>query len=223
MKLYIYSYDTKGRVIEMKEYNPSHSEDFVPQKETRKDELFLTVHYKYNDKSQVIQQTFIGGVGNVGKYGYYNFPLLYEAVYLEKEQSTQVYYTYDKKGRIKEIYTYDNNTDPKKPLYMKAVYYYHPTKDYVEKSENFYEVDSGINDFPTKQWVSYFNEQGDIIKREFILNKFKNATIDTVTRYYEYEYDQYNNWIKCYLYLEGTKVVDDPSLIAERKIEYYKD
>ena len=60
---------------------------------------------------------------------------------------------------------------------MKAVYYYHPTKDYVEKSENFYDVDSGINDFPTKQWVSYFNEQGDIIKREFILNKFKNATI----------------------------------------------
>lgn len=221
--IYKYSYDEKGRPKEIKEYNPSHLEDFTPLNHAKEEDLLLTTIFHYNDKDQVIKQSIIGGTKFVGRFGYYDYTFLYASLHLEKGQLDHVFYNYDDKGRIKEAFVYDFSDEEIKPIFMKAVYQYHPTEDYVEKTDNLINLNGrGINDYPTNRWISYFNEQGDIIKREFILDNSQIPSIETVTRYYEYEYDQYNNWKKCYLYLEGKKVADDPTLIVERKIEYYE-
>ena len=69
----------------------------------------------------------------------------------------------------------------------------------------------------------YFNEYGDIIKKEFVPNYLgQYIDVEARTRFYDYEYDSHNNWIKCYIYLEGTKE-GGPTLISEKKLVYYDE
>ena len=57
------------------------------------------------------------------------------------------------------------------------------------------------------------------------LNPF-NPNNDSVKepkyRYYDYDYDKHNNWIRCSMFLEGTHE-GEPSIILEREIEYYNE
>jgi hypothetical protein len=217
--VYIYSYDDKGRIKEQRYYNPWHMNDFTPYKTAKEEDLYYTITFHYNNKNQVIKQIFTDGTQDFGD-DYKQVFILFEHTILSNEVKKEVHYKYDEQGRITQVSLYDFNEE--KPLIGRADYTYHPTKDYVEKVENFYEYGLSIMDFPTKRWISNYNEQGDIIKREFVMDSPDQSTFDTATRFYDYEYDQYNNWIKCYLYLEGKKVKGDPTLIAERKIEYYE-
>lgn len=36
--------------------------------------------------------------------------------------------------------------------------------------------------------------------------------------YYKYDYDKYNNWYKCYIYMEGTKE-GEPTAVIIRELE----
>ena len=221
--IYIYIYDDKGRIKEQKYYDPSHLYDFTPYNVVKEEDLYYTITYDYNEKSQVIKQKISSGTKEMGDY-YKEIYVLFSHIIIPENNGSklEVHYQYDKQDRITQISLYDFNEE--EPLIAHSDYTYHPTKDFVEKSKNYFEYNIGAAAwaYPTKRWVSHFNEQGDIIKREFTKDYPEQSTSDTTTRFYEYEYDQYNNWIKCYLYLEGQKVKGDPTLIAERKIEYYK-
>lgn len=215
----IYSHDNKGRVKEKRYYSIWHMDDFIPYKKAKEEDLFYTITFHYNEKEQVIKQKIFSGNKDIGD-NYKQIYLLFEHIALDNNGGKiEVHYKYDEQERITQVSLYDFNE--KEPLIGRSDYTYHPTKDYVEKVENFYEYGLSILDFPTKRWISNYNEQGDIIKREFVMDSPDQSTFNTATRFYDYEYDQYNNWIKCYLYLEGKKVKGDPTLIAERKIEYY--
>lgn len=100
----------------------------------------------------------------------------------------------------------------------KQEYSYHPTKDYLEKVK-CYVTGPGEVSNPTKRFVMTYNEQGDLIEKAFTPN-YPQQILTEKIRYYSYEYDSHKNWIKCNMYLEGTKE-EEPSLAAERKIEYY--
>ena len=221
--IYIYIYDDKGRIKEKKYYLPSHLYDFTPYKAAKEEDLYYTISYHYNDKNQVIKQEIFPGYNEKSDYyPLYIYVLSIDMIIPENNGGKlEVHYQYDKQDRITQISLYDFNEDGTL-LAAQSNYTYHSTKDFVEKSENYFEYNETAWAYPTKRWVSHFNEQGDIIKREFTKDYPEQSNSDTTTRFYEYEYDQYNNWIKCYLYLEGQKVKGDPTLIAERKIEYYE-
>lgn len=221
--IYIYIYDDKGRIKEQKYYVPSHLYDFMPYNVAKEEDLYYTITYHYNDKNQVIKQEIFPGYNEMSDYyPLYIYVLFRDMIIPENNGGKlEVHYQYDKQDRITQISLYDFNQDGTW-LASQSNYTYHSTKDFVEKSENYFEYNETAWTYPTKRWVSHFNEQGDIIKREFTKDHPEQSTSDTTTRFYEYEYDQYNNWIKCYLYLEGQKVKGDPTLIAERKIEYYE-
>ena len=65
--------------------------------------------------------------------------------------------------------------------------------------------------------VFNYNENNDLVEVNFISEDEINQPAN---RYYEYEYDNHKNWIKCKMYLEGNK--NEVTAKMERKIQYFK-
>lgn len=150
-------------------------------------------------------------------------------------------FDYNNDNKVTELRVYDTGLKTPEVQFTKTYKYeYHTIHGYMLSKEEilddyyFYKRNDGgnhyYNDIHSK---TYFNEHGDIIKREFLseLSKLSNAQKDPLEewwrnpyapRFYEYEYDQYNNWIKCTAYLRGVKT-PKPSLVIEREITYYED
>lgn len=224
--IYIYFYDKKGRVIKKDEYAVL-STRFDEKKNYKytKDDLFITVLYKYDAKNRVIEQRVIGG--NMAKK---DSPLPFEFLdthaYLVDEE-VKISYKYDNKNRLTQIKFFGEGM-----LLGEENYTYHPTKGYLMTKLKMVEGTAAfVNE--NQRFILTYNEYGDIIKREnlpdfpeqvFTNNVYEQPFKTSITkfRYYTYEYDKYNNWIKCYMFLEGTPD-RKPSLIAERKIEYYNE
>ncbi|HSD06443.1 hypothetical protein [Flavobacterium sp.] len=206
--IYIYIYDNQGRIIEEKEYDVYRSGKETLHKKHKKEDLVTRKLFVYNDKGQVINQKIIAGLRGE-KIGAYT-DMGTECGFCE---DLQLQYEYDQLGRISQVIMYGCGK-----IVDKEEYTYHPTKDYVE-TVKYYVTGPGEMSNPTQNFVETFNEQGDIIKKEFIPNNPKQK-LEIKEYYYSYEYDSHNNWIKCNIYMEGTKE-GEPSLVAERKIEYY--
>jgi len=205
--IYIYIYDELGRVKEEQEYSLHRFAETIKDTTHKKEDLFSRKLFTYNAKNQVINQKIIAGLQ--AKERSYS-DLSTECNFCD---DLQLKYSYDQLGRIIQIIMYGCGE-----IVDKEEYIYHPTKDYVEKVK-CYVTGPGEMSNPTKRFVKTYNEQGDIIEKEFIPNS-PQQTLTEKVRYYSYEYDSHNNWIKCNMYLEGTKE-GEPSLVAERKIEYY--
>lgn len=224
--IHTYFYDKKGRVVKKNEYvvYPTRFDENKNYKYT-KDDLFITVLYKYDDKNRVIEQRVIGG--NMAKK---DSPLPFEFLdthaYLVDEE-VKISYKYDNKNRLIQIKFFGEGM-----LLGEEDYTYHPTKGYLMTKLKMVEGTAAfVNE--TQRFILTYNEYGDIIKREnlpdfpeqvFTNNVYEQPFKTSITkfRYYTYEYDKYNNWIKCYMFLEGASN-GTPSLIAERKIEYYNN
>lgn len=208
--IYVYKHDNKERIKEQLEYvlNPS---DTIPIKNYKNDDFNIKILFVYNEKDQVINQKIISGP--------INEELIKSEVFnaLSTESSfcndLQLKYQYDNQGRMTQALFYGHGR-----TIAKEDYIYHPTKDYIQKVK-CYVTGSGGDINPTKNFIKTYNEQGDIIEKEFIPN-YPEQNIYAKIKYYDYEYDSHNNWIKCNMYLEGKKE-GEPSLVAERKIEYY--
>ncbi|MBG6188437.1 hypothetical protein [Flavobacterium sp. CAN_S2] len=177
-------------------------------KKYKKEDLFTRKLFIYNDKGQVVNQKIIAGL-NGKEIGSYT-DMGTECGFCE---DLQLQYQYDQLGRITQVTMYGCGR-----IVDKEEYGYHPTKDYVE-TVKYYVTGPGEISNPTQNFIKTFNEQGDMIKKEFIPNNPKQR-IRVKENFYSYEYDSHNNWIKCNMYLEGTKE-GEPTLVAERKIEYY--
>lgn len=220
--VYKYIYDKNKRIKEELKYSIDHDDqnanDTIPLKKARAKDLFSKTVFFYNDKNQVIKQRVYAGPkakNDRSRTAQYSFGFLYET-FTYDTTFFETRYQYDPKGRIIQAALYENEE-----LLCSEDYYYHTTNDYVEKaiyyciSPDFYGN--------TKKSIRYYNQNGDILKREFVLDYPEQSQDErTFTRFYEYEYDSHNNWIKCTMYLQGSKEAG-VTLISERKITYYNE
>ncbi|MBC7721637.1 MAG: hypothetical protein H7068_06395 [Pedobacter sp.] len=211
---YIYKTDKNNRIIESFKYLPyNENRDTVRIKNIKKEDLLWNIKYLYNKKNQIISQKIIPGDKALGKED--GFGVTYTALGTESGfySDLQLKYKYDNKGRVIQSIFWGNNR-----VISSEDYEYHPSKGFVQKVRCYV---SGAGEIanPTKKYIKTHNENGDIIEKEFILD-FPEQKISPMKRFYDYEYDKYNNWIKCNMYLEGTKE-GEPTLVAEREIEYY--
>lgn len=176
------------------------------KKRSEKD-LFTRKIFTYNAKGQVVNQKIIPGS--------FGIDMSYTDLGTECGfcEDLQLKYAYDQFGRITQVAMYGCGE-----IVAQEDYVYHPTKDYVEKVK-CYVTGPGSIENANEKFEKTYNEQGDIVKKEFIPG-LGGLGLYGETRYYTYEYDSHNNWIKCNMFLEGNQD-GEPTLVAERKIEYY--
>jgi hypothetical protein len=203
----VYIYDNLDRVMEEREYYVVRFGKETLNKKYNEDDLKTRKIFSYNEKGQVVNQKIIAGP--------YGKEMAYTDMGTECGfcEDLQLKYAYDQLGRLTQVIMYGCGK-----IVVQEDYSYHPTKDYVEKVK-YYVTGPGDISNPTKRFVKTYNEQGEIIKKEYVLD-YPEQRFQEKVRYYSYEYDSHNNWIKCNMYLEGIKE-GEPSLVAERKIEYY--
>ena len=208
--IFEYMYDNKGRVKEQLEYL-IYPEDSIPIKKYKKENLNERILFNYNDKSEVVNQKIILAQSNEDLIS----SSVFNALSTESGfcNDLQLKYKYDNQGRMTQALFYGNGE-----TISKEDYSYHPSKDYIEKVK-YYVTGPGEMSNPTKNFIKTFNEQGDMISKEFIPDSPEQAIV-IKQLFYSYEYDSHNNWIKCSMFLEGTPN-GEPTLVAERKIEYY--
>lgn len=131
-------------------------------------------------------------------------------------------YEYDDQDRMTQITYYGC-----KDTLAFERYVYHPEKEYVTERTRFIKSSMRGVAHVTKMMVFYHNENGDITEKKYVRDypsqyvSGGNFELPEST-YYKYEYDQYNNWVKCYIYMEGKPEDSEPTAIAQRDLEYYE-
>ena len=207
--VYQYNFDKSGRIKEELEYCP-YAEDSIPVKTIKKSDLNTRKIFLYNKKNQVVVLKITPG--EYGKnMGHYN-DFATESPYC---QDLQLKYAYDSKGRITQVIMFGCGK-----IVAQEDYKYDNSKNYVSEVKR-YRCGLGSDDY--KNTISFYNELGDIIKKELNpINPNENSIRESKYRYYDYEYDKHNNWIRCRMFLEGNHE-GEPSIILEREIEYYNE
>ncbi|EJG03320.1 hypothetical protein [Flavobacterium sp. F52] len=205
--VYSYIYDKKGQIIEEQKYCVYRVAPVIENTTPNNDDLSVRKLFIYNNKGQVVNQKITNGP--------FSKKIPYTDMGTESPfcEDLQFHYSYDSLGRITEVRMFGCGK-----TVAKEEYTYHPIEDYVQNVK-YYITGPGEISNPTKNFVRTYNKRGDIIKSEFIPDNLEQNT-KPKSRYYTYEYDSHNNWIKCNIFLEGTST-GEPTLIAERKIEYY--
>lgn len=198
ISVYKYKFDELGRIQEEREYEPYH-EDF---KGAKIDDLYAKIDYKYNTKGNLIEKQIYPGKRDLGDYYFMDATM-------GLGSDLRILFEYDENYRlVKRTVKKDGK------VYASETYSYNPEKSYVEKVKKYV---YGISRFDSSDMTITYNEHGDMIQFEY--DSPQNLLNTAKIRYYEYEYDKYNNWIKCIMYMETGK--KDPVAIATRKIEYY--
>ena len=206
--IYKYKYNKLGRVIEELEYN-TYADDSIPVKIIKKEDLYTRKTFVYNNKNQVILQKITAGDRGISIGNYTDFGT--ESAFCD---DLQLKYAYDPKGRIIQVIMYGCEE-----LLAQEDYKYDEQKNYVTEAKRF-RGGMGSDYYPNT--TSFYNELGDIVKKELIPDKIYGNKLKTKYRYYDYDYDKHNNWVRCRMYLEGTHE-GEPSIIFEREIEYYNE
>ena len=209
--IYQYKYDKSGRIIEESLYSP-YAEDSIAVKSIKKEDLITRKTFIYNNKNQVIiQKITVGDYGKqVGNYSDFGT----EVGYCD---DLQLKYAYDSMGRITQVILFGCSE-----IVSQEDYKYNTLKNYVTEVKRFR---GGLGSDDCKNTISYYNEFGDILKKELTpLDQFIVQLREPKYRfrYYDYDYDKHNNWIRCRMYLDGTQE-GEPSIILEREIEYFNE
>lgn len=212
--IYIYKYNDLGNVFEEFSYLISGDKS---EEITDKD-LRTKIIYEYDIKNRLSKQKLFAG-----QYGRElgNFTKMSTTIGLCDD--AHLSYKYDDKDRVIETSLNCGTT-----VVQKDEYIYHPEKNYVVTIKRFI-IDPSMAGYYKQNTVLHYNEHGDMIEINHINNPRESwdkqpeytTTWDggPLTMKYDYEYDRHNNWIKCRMYLEENK--DEPTIIAERVIEYY--
>lgn len=202
--VYKYKFDNENKIIEELEYSPYHEQiDSEPSIE----DLFAKTVYKYDKSNKLVEKIILAGENRIG------------------EQYFIMDATFGLGSDIKVLYEYDNNGKLTKKtakkdgkVYAEEVYSYNPEKQFIESVKKYV---YGISGYDFSKMIITYNEYGDMIQFEYDVDEIMISSGLSKYRYYEYEYDKHNNWIKCKMYLQGDR--NEPTIIAERKIEYYND
>jgi len=208
---YEYKYYADGKISEELEYNPYFEDNII--RPVNADDLYTKTLFYYDTRGNINRQKVIKGKAAEGMvYSIFDTETFCDDI--------EIKYEYDAQDRLTKV----SLTGCKK-LVFEEQYTYAADQDYITLvSKNI----NGQSRYPTQKVILHYNENGDITETNFVTEPSPGETgppprrvqDEPVNRYYEYEYDSHNNWIKCKLYLEGTKD-GEPSAIAERKIEYY--
>ena len=204
---YKYLTDSIGRIIKEVSYNALEDFEIYPPDTI---EVSQWTEYVYDDKNLLVQQNIFPGKINL------LFSGTYYVHYLDVPHSATSYraFQHDDKGRLVNVSFFINEGK-----YFEEIYTYHPVKEYITTVERFVALNPEFPAFPASKMKLSYNEYGDVTEVTYFPDG--SETWPVHNRFYEYRYDSHNNWIKCTMYLLGTK--KEPTLVAEREIEYYND
>ncbi|MEG0916741.1 MAG: hypothetical protein RSF68_07000 [Myroides sp.] len=198
---YTYGIDDKGRII----------------KETQIDEganPYMESTYTYDDRDNIKQLHIRAKQKN---------PIPFHFLDTETGFCPDLHaaYEYDIKDRMTQVTYYGCNDTLAFEKYV-----YHPEKEYVTERTRFIKSSMRGVEHVTPTMIFYHNENGDIIEKKYV-KSYPNQYLGgghfelPNSIYYKYEYDKYNNWVKCYIYMEGKPEDSEPTAIAQRDLEYY--
>ena len=202
LRQFQYQYKTEGnKIIEEKIYYKPKPEQKVFTSPSEK-ELLLVKTYNYDSK------------GNLTEC---NFDSKNTSPYSDTNSDNKFHYAcdtkfkcyYDDKSKIAKI-TWSNYLG----IFLTAIYTYDSTNTYIQK---IHITGQQTYPYPSDEMVFNYNENNDLVEVNFIGEDEINQPAN---RYYEYEYDNHKNWIKCKMYLEGNK--NEVTATMERKIQYFK-
>lgn len=175
---------------------------------TDKETITFIATYNYNDKNQLVSKDFEFGP-LLSKYPDHGLDF-YDTSYLPKEE-----YTYDAAGNLTSVYTYTTYEGQKVGLVFSEDYTYDENNNLI-KLKRRASGGLSINRHFKRTNEFFFNEKEEVVKVISYENDEK-----TVHATYKMEYlghDIYDNWTKCYHYLNGSK---KPYGETNRKFEYY--
>jgi hypothetical protein len=213
-EIYRYIFDKNDRILEEREYMPDAGRDTVIEN-PKEEDLYTRITFHYDARGNVIQQKIYAGEAgkSIGNFTAMNTEVGFC-------QDTGFKYTYDEQDRLIKVVLSGCGGVAESEEYT-----YDRTKKYITKINRYI---SGVSSFPSSTMVAHYNEFGDIVEMNFKVFQDKDDSSpprkiigvgEPINRYYEYDYDKHNNWIKCRMYLMGEK--KEPTVIAERIIEYY--
>lgn len=131
-----------------------------------------------------------------------NAEVYYEYVYDEGDRITKALIS--ENGRVIWQEEYEYESDSRRP----TILYRH-----------VHSARTSISTYYSDYSTEWFNEKGDITKSE---NYSRDKEL-LRTCFFEYEYDEVGNWIRCDMYLEGgDQKTEKPTLRAHREIIYYE-
>ncbi|RZK06354.1 MAG: hypothetical protein EOO46_15295 [Flavobacterium sp.] len=239
--IYVYDFDAEGKVKKQKEYVKYYF-DCVSYQDTLKmfnkspekylsdkENLKFEWDYQYDRQERIVKLTMNNKeVGKDDSKINTRNKLIYEI-------------DYNDFSKVEELRIFSTGTyRPEQQLNKTYRYGYHPKEGYLLYKEEildstyFYKWNFGGNaKYTDIQSKFHYDAYGNIIRREFLSDRSKEANAKKdpyedwwrnpyAPRYYEYEYDRYNNWIKCRAYLRGVKT-PKPSIVIDREITYYED
>jgi hypothetical protein len=202
LRQFQYQYKTEeNKIIEEKVYykpNPGQKTFKSPSE----DELLLVKTFTYDSKGNLIECNF--DLKNVTPYRDRNLDNKFNYAC-----DTKFKCFYDDKSKIIKT-TWRNYLG----IFLTTIYTYDSTNTYIQKTHI---TGQQSYPYPSDDIIFNYNENNDLVEVIFISEDEINQPAN---RYYEYEYDNYKNWIKCKMYLEGNK--NEITAIMERKIKYYK-
>jgi hypothetical protein len=206
---YIYKFNDAGYPIEEKYYSGDDDNEDGILDESEEKILNETFIFTYDEQNRIVSKHW--SFNKEGVRGTTSMDTSFmEEFNVPVSKSAHYEYTYDDKDRINEISFFVDNR-----LYKKETYTYHD-KGWVSQREMFI---PGPSFLLGVRWriIQEFNEYGDIVKAR---SYDRNETLHN-ERFYVYEYDEQNNWVKCYIHLEN-EITDPPTAVAERIFEYYE-
>jgi hypothetical protein len=202
LRQFQYQYKTEGnKIIEEKIYYKPKPEQKI-FKSPSENELLLVKTFTYDSKENLIECNF--DLKNIGPYRDGNLDNKFNYAC-----DTKFKCYYDDKSKIIKT-TWRNYLG----IFLTAIYTYDSTNTYIQK---IHITGQQTYPYPSDDMVFNYNENNDLVEVKFISEDEINQPAN---RYYEYEYDNHKNWIKCKMYLEGNK--NEVTAKMERKIQYFK-
>lgn len=187
----------ENKITEEKIYKTSPSEKIF-NSPLEKD-LYIIKTFIYDSTGRLIQCNF--------DYKTVNYLYALALDYFTNSCGSNLKFYYDDKNNIIKA-----TLNSARETLVTETYTYDATRTFIQKKHR---IGKQYNLYPSDEIEFTYNENGDLLEVHFIT---KDEINQPTNRYYEYEYDNHKNWIKCKMFLEGNK--NDVTAILERKIEY---
>ena len=211
---FIYLYKDEKLHTEIVEYI---SEGYIDEKHRKPDQFKRKYAYNHDDQGRIISAEYITFENTVHERDP-NFPLGTKGI---SHIRIDVYatailkytYKYDEQDRIIRVQLFENEDKV-----WQEDYYYRKESERPYKLKRYIDGQGSYDKYLTDYATEYYTEYGDITRAE---DYDKEGNLKR-TRFYDYTYDKYNNWVECKMYLEGDKErTEQPTIVARREIEYY--
>ena len=213
---YIYIYNDKKLQNKIVEYN---RKGYITEEEKEPNLFKEKYTYTYDSIGRITAVNYIT-FENIMHEKDPNFPLgtkyidhLWIGVYAAA--ILKYTYKYDEQDRITQVQLFEDEDKV-----WQEEYYYKNEAERPYKLKRYIDGQGSYDKYLTDYATEYYTKYGDITRAE----DYDNEGNLKRTRFYDYTYDKYNNWIECKMYLEGDKErTEQPAIVARREIEYYKD